>query len=52
MWGLVQGGDLLAPPHDRAAELADLGRALTALEVVAEGGDELGLVISLCMPAG
>jgi hypothetical protein len=39
--GAVPGDDLLTPPHDGAAELADLGRAVLVLEVVAEAGDEL-----------
>jgi hypothetical protein len=37
----VPCGDLRAPAHDRAAELADLGRIRVVLEIVAEPDDEL-----------
>ena len=46
--GPVPRGDLVAPTHDRASELAHLGRAVLVLEVVAkpldEGGGEVGVV--------
>ncbi len=37
----MPGADLVGPAHDRAAELADLGRAVGILEIVAESGDVL-----------
>jgi hypothetical protein len=37
----VPGGDLVAPPHDGAAELANLGRARVVLEIGAEPGREV-----------
>jgi len=38
----VPGADLVGPAQDRAAELADLGRAVVVLEIVTELGDEGG----------
>lgn len=38
---VVPGSDLVAPAHDGATELTDLGWAVVVLEVLAEAGDEL-----------